>query len=105
MDEDDEEHGGQEVCNIRTVAAKSDEKDNKKKCQTDDEWLNLGSGEIVVESAADESCWPIGVGDASPTRPSKRNILLKTANGGEMGHYGGKAHHFHPRWRRRQWRW
>ena len=29
--------GGQEVCNIRTVAAKSDEKDNKKKCQTDDE--------------------------------------------------------------------
>ena len=58
--------------------------------QTDDEWLNLGIGEIVVDSAADESCWPIGVGDAFPTRPSKRNILLKTANGGEMGHYGEK---------------
>ena len=91
-DEDDEEQvGGQEVCNIRTVAAKSDKKDSKKKCQTDDEWLNLGIGEIVVDSAADESCWPIGVGDAFPTRPSKRNILLKTANGGEMGHYGEKC--------------
>ena len=89
VDEDDEEQvGGQEVCNIRTVAAKIDEKDNKKKCQTDDEWLNLGIGEIVVDSAADESCSPIGVGDAFPTTPSKRNILLKTANGGEMGHYG-----------------
>ena len=88
-DEDDEAQvGGQEVCNIRTVAAKSDEKDNKKKCQTDDEWLNLGIREIVVDSAADESCWPIGVGGAFPTSPSKRNILLKTANGGEMGHCG-----------------
>ena len=47
-------------------------------------------GEIVVDSVADESCWPIGVGDAFPTRPSKRNILLKTANGGEMGHFGEK---------------
>ena len=84
VDEDDEEQvGGQEVCNIRTVAAKSDEKDHKKKCQTDDEWLNLAIGEIVVDSAADEPCWPIG-------GPSKRNILLKTANGGEMGHYGEK---------------
>ena len=36
-DEDDEEQvGGQGVCNIRTVAAISDEKDSKKKCQTDD---------------------------------------------------------------------
>ena len=87
---DEEQVGGQEVCNIRTVAAKSDDKDNLKKCQTDDEWLNLGISEIVVDSAADESCWPIGVGDAFPTRPSKRNILLKTANGGEMGHYGEK---------------
>ena len=92
VDEDDEEQvDGQQVCHIRNVAAKSGEKDNKKKCQTDDEWLNLGIGEIVVDSAADESCWPIGVGDALPTRPSKRNILLKTANGGEMGHNGEKC--------------
>ena len=91
VDEDDEEQvDGQEVCNIRTVAAKSDEK-NKKKCQTDDEWLNLGIGELVVDSAADESCWPIGVGDAFPTKQSKRNILLKTAYGGEMVHYGEKC--------------
>ena len=84
VDEDDEEQvGGQEVCNIRTVAAKSDEKDNKKKCQTDDEWLNLGIGEIVVDSAADESCWPIGVGDAFPTRPSKRNTRKRKKRSAE----------------------
>ena len=46
--------------------------------------------EIVVDSAADESCWPKGQGDAFSTKPSKKNIILKTANGGEMGHYGEK---------------
>ena len=43
-----------------------------------------------MDSAADESCWPKGMGDAFPTRPSRKNIVLKTANGGEMGHYGEK---------------
>ncbi len=27
---------------------------------------------------------------AFPTKPSKRNIVLKTASGGERGHYGEK---------------
>jgi hypothetical protein len=53
-------------------------------------WASLGMGEIVVDSAADESCWPVGQGDAFPTKPSKRNMILKTANGGDMGHYGQK---------------
>ena len=49
-----------------------------------------GEGDIVVDSAADESCWPAGQGDAFPTKPSARRMLLKTANGGEMTHYGQK---------------
>ena len=65
--EDDEEQvGGQEVCNIRTVAAKSDEKDNKKKCQTDDEWLNVGIGETRPRtSLAGRSAW------VTPSRPGR----------------------------------
>ena len=53
-------------------------------------WADLGKGDITVDSAADESCWPKGQGDAFKTRPSKKRIILKTANGGEMGHYGEK---------------
>ena len=44
----------------------------------------------MIDSAADESCWPAGHGDAFPTKPSGRKIMLKTANGGDMGHYGQK---------------
>ena len=54
------------------------------------EWASLGVGQIAVDSAADESCWPKGLGDAYQTKPSTRNIILKTANGGEMAHYGEK---------------
>ena len=57
---------------------------------TDDDWLSLGVGDIVIDSAADESCWPVGHGDAFPTKPSRRKIHLRTANGGEMTHYGQK---------------
>jgi hypothetical protein len=53
-------------------------------------WASLGMGDIVVDSAADESCWPVGQGDAFPTKPSKKNMILKTANGGDMKHYGEK---------------
>jgi hypothetical protein len=53
-------------------------------------WASLGMGDIVVDSAADESCWPVGQGDAYPTMPSKRSMILKTANGGDMRHYGQK---------------
>ena len=40
---------------------------------------------IVVDSAADESCWPKGQGDAFNTMPPKNKIILKTSNGEEMG--------------------
>jgi cellular nucleic acid-binding protein len=50
----------------------------------------FGKGDILVDSAADESCWPVGVGDAYPTTESARKMRLRTANGAEMGHYGEK---------------
>ena len=58
--------------------------------ETGSGWASLGMGDIVVDSAADESCWPVGQGDAFPTKPSKKNMILKTANGGDMRHYGQK---------------
>ena len=36
----------------------------------DERWADLGIGDITVDSAADESCWPQGQGDASVTNPS-----------------------------------
>jgi hypothetical protein len=56
----------------------------------DDGLLHLGKGDIIVDSAADESCWPAGQGDAFPTKPAKKELKLRTANGGEMKHYGEK---------------
>ena len=58
--------------------------------ETESRWVSLGKGDIVVDSAADESCWPVGQGDAFPTKPSRRSMILKTANGEEMEHYGQK---------------
>ena len=56
----------------------------------EDEMMDLGIGDIVVDSAADESCWPVGQGDAYPTRKSSRTLRLTTANGADMTHYGEK---------------
>ena len=83
QEEDDEEKGVTEY-HVRTVVKGANEAKPKKR------WAALGVGDIVVDSAADESCWPKGQGDAFPTKPSKRNLVLKTANGGTMGHYGEK---------------
>ena len=58
--------------------------------QQQGEWVHLGSGEITVDSAADESCWPMDEGGAFEVRSSKRNILLKAANGQAMQHVGEK---------------
>jgi hypothetical protein len=55
-----------------------------------DELVDLGVGDIVVDSAADESCWPVGHGDAFPTKKSSRVLRLRTANGADMTHYGEK---------------
>ena len=56
----------------------------------DGEWASLGKGDIIVDSAADESCWPVGQGDAYPTKAASRKMVLRTANGGDMEHYGEK---------------
>ena len=58
--------------------------------QQQGEWVHLGFGEITVDSAADESCWPMDEGGAFEVRSSKRNILLKAANGHAMQHVGEK---------------
>ena len=89
LDEDEEDEDDEETRHVRAVdiwvcEAGANWKADKKS------WARLGVGEIVVDSAADESCWPKGQGDAFSTKPSKKNIVLKTANGGEMGHYGEK---------------
>ena len=39
----------------------------------------------IADSATDESCWPVGQGDAYPTLEK-----LRTASGGEMRHHGEK---------------
>ncbi len=56
----------------------------------DSEWTSLRKGDIIVDSAADESCWPVGEGDAYPTKAASRKMVLRTANGGDMEHYGEK---------------
>ncbi len=47
-------------------------------------------GEITVVSAADESSWPKDLGGTLETKASKKNVVLKMANWGEMGRYGQK---------------
>ena len=69
---------------------KVDEVHHVRAASKKDEWLNLGVGDIVIDSAADESCWPVGQGDAFATKPSRKRIHLRTANGGQMEHYGQK---------------
>ena len=50
----------------------------------------VGVGDVTVDSAADESCRPRSQGGAFEAKPFKKYIVLKTASGGEMGHYGEK---------------
>lgn len=57
---------------------------------TDGTYVSLGIGEVTVDSAADESCWPEDVGGAFELKPSKHNIKLVAANGTVMRHAGEK---------------
>ena len=74
---DGEEERQTEEAEVRAVAGSRSE-------------VHYGRGDIIVDSAADESCWPVGQGDAFPTVASNRDLKLRTANGGEMRHYGEK---------------
>ena len=74
VDEEDEE----EVVNVRQVensertdSVVCDFEDGKAKNRVqfvnsvikEEDWASLGVGDIIVDSAADESCWPVGKGD------------------------------------------
>ena len=52
--------------------------------------VSLGDGEITIDSAADESCWPLDLCGAFEVKETKRNIILKAANGSCMRHEGEK---------------
>jgi hypothetical protein len=82
--EDEEGDATCQMCEILTVSETTKEK------RTKQAWADVGVEEITVDSTADESCWSKDQGGACPTKPSKKNILVKTANGGEMGNYGEK---------------
>lgn len=101
--EEDDEESDVEEKNVRMVcdgaSRESGESDSRGGCvrsvaqavgHGDVGWCDLGKGDLVVDSAADESCWPVGHGDAFPTKPSSRKMRLRTANGEEMRHYGEK---------------
>ena len=79
-----------DVCHVRVAAQEIADVATEKVGGKEQCWASLGVGEITVDSAAEESCWPVDQGGAFETKPSKRNILLKTANGAEMKHYGEK---------------
>ena len=67
-----------DVCYIRAVT----DTENLRVAGTgEDDWFGLSVGGIGVDSAADESCWPKGAGDAFPAKPSRKSILLRTTNG------------------------
>ena len=38
----------------------------------EEDWASLGVGDIIVDSAADESCWSVGQGDAFRRRKAGR---------------------------------
>ena len=89
-DESDEEDEMQEPVQYHAMKVEAETQAGKQGQKKKKSWASLGVGEIVVDSAADESCWPVGQGDAFETLPVRKNIILKTANGGEMKHYGEK---------------
>ena len=59
-------------------------------------WVSMGQGEITVDSAADESCWPEDMGGAFQIRASKRN---SSASGKRYRHeaFGRKGRHLQGR--------
>ena len=68
-------------------------------------WIDIGSGEVTVDSAADESCWPADEGGAFEVRPSQRKIILKTASGQSMKHFGEKEVTFKDQSSGEMWAW
>lgn len=83
MADREEEHKGKPK--VKQTRSVSWTKDGKA-----DDWFSLGAGDIIIDSAADKSCWPEGQGDAFPTKPTNKRLRLTTASGGDMEHDGKK---------------
>ena len=66
------------------------------KTKSSGHWARLGKGDITIDSAADESCWPRDCGGAFEVRPSEKKLRLRAANGAEMQHDGEKDVTFRP---------
>ena len=77
--------GGKVVCKLKP------QRDIRQVSSEQGTWVDLGDGEITVDSAADENCWPAGEGGAFAVQASKRILALKAANGTDMKHFGEKA--------------
>lgn len=54
------------------------------------EWRSHREGRHRDRLGGGRVWWPVGQGDAFPTKPSSRRMRLKTANGGDMTHCGQK---------------
>jgi hypothetical protein len=54
-------------------------------------WVPVGTGEITIDSAAEESVCPRAWGEAYEMRKPSRKLRFVNASGGEMGHYGEKT--------------
>jgi hypothetical protein len=54
-------------------------------------WRPVGSGEITVDSAAEESVCPKAWGEAYQMRRPSKWLRFVNASGGQMGHYGEKT--------------
>ena len=85
-----EEPDEMQEAHVRAVQEENKVGIQNKKGKKARDWAMMGVGDIIVDSAADESCWPKDEGGAFPTRPSKRRIILKAANGTDTQHYGEK---------------
>ena len=57
-------------------------------------WKQVGTGEITIDSAAEESVCPKTWGGVYPTRDPARWLKFTNASGGSMNHYGEKEAKF-----------
>ena len=60
-------------------------------------WRKLGKGEIVVDSAAEESVCPVEWEKGFEVKAGWRKINLRNASGGKIEHYGSKRVTFKPK--------
>ena len=91
---------------LRTGSPFASSQGCQKRSQEDVNWIQavsdedkgkwVGTTEIVVDSAADESVCPWEWAKAFPTRevPAGMRMRLKNASGGKIQHYGEKIIHF-----------